>query len=313
MSSDATPTASPTEAYVDHLRVVRNLSAHTLRATDVDLRDLAGFLVRVEWPVGPEDVDSRILRAYVRDLARRVGQRTIARRLATLRGLYRWLVREGRRDDTPMHGIQNPKAGRPLPETVPVDTMVDLLRGPGGESAATLRDRALLHMLYAAGLRVSELVGLDVRDVDLVQRHVRVTGKGNKQRQVPIHAACAQVHRHWLERRGELLGRGGRREDHGALYLNARDGGRLTDRSVRRILEREVLRCAAGLHIHPHMVRHAFATHLLEGGVDIRHIQELLGHASVSTTQIYTHVGIEHLVSVYDAAHPRASIDRHHD
>lgn len=296
------------ERYLEHLRAIRNASPHTLRAVEGDLRDLRQFLAREACPLEPELVDAFWVRAYVRDLAGRTGARTIARRLSTLRGMFRFLVQKGRRTDTPMHGITNPRAGRPLPETVPVDTMVALLTGPPGDDAASFRDRAILHMLYAAGLRVSELCSLDTRDVDLARRTVRVVGKGRKTREVPIHAACADAHSLWLARRGELLGRGGRSHDHGAMYVNARDGGRLTDRSVRTILDREVQRTAAGFHVHPHMIRHAFATHLLEGGVDLRHIQELLGHASISTTQIYTHVGIDRLVQVYDRAHPRASL-----
>ncbi|MGM0577199.1 MAG: tyrosine recombinase XerC [Myxococcota bacterium] len=295
--------------YLEHLRAVRNASKHTLRATEGDLRDLREFLSEHAEGVGPEDVDPVHLRAYVADLAQRVGARTVARKLSTLRGFYRWLVRDGRRDDTPMHGITNPRQGRPLPEPVPVDTMVALLQGPPGDDAASLRDRAIVHLLYAAGVRVSELVGLDVHDVDLDQGWVRVTGKGRKTRRVPIHGRCADALRLWISRRGEALGKGGYTEDHGALFLNQR-GGRLTDRSVRRILDREVLRVAAGQHVHPHKVRHAFATHLLDGGVDVRHIQELLGHASISTTQVYTHVGIDRLIRVYDAAHPRAELDQ---
>ena len=210
-----------------------------------------------------------------------------------------------------MHGITNPRQGRPLPESIPVDTMLALLDGPPvAQRPAPLRDRAILHLLYAAGLRVSELVGLDVRDVELTAGQVRVIGKGRKTRIVPIHDRARAAVQAWLPAR-EVLLRAARakRSDRAAddaLLLNLR-GGRLTDRSVRRILEQQVLRAAAGMHIHPHRVRHAFATHLLEGGADIRHIQELLGHQSLSTTQIYTHVGIDRLARVYDDAHPRAA------
>ncbi len=299
--------------YLKWLRTVRNASSHTLRAVDGDLRDFEGFLFErsggASRGASLGSVDPLQVRAYVADLARRVGRRTIGRRLSTLRGFYRWLVREDLRSDSPMHGITNPKIGRPLPETVPVDTMMALLTGPGGSDPAALRDRAILHTLYAAGLRVSELVGLDVGSVDLSERWVRVLGKGRKVRDVPLHEAGCDALGAWIRERGVFLGKGGYTQDHGALFLNQR-GGRLTDRSVRRVLDREVLRSAASMHIHPHMVRHAFATHLLDGGVDVRHVQELLGHASLSTTQIYTHVGIDRLVRVYDAAHPRAVIDR---
>ncbi|MDP6943348.1 MAG: tyrosine-type recombinase/integrase [Myxococcota bacterium] len=300
-------TTSPRLAYQTFLRTVRNASPHTLRAVDVDIRDFESFLV--EHGAGRDivTVDPLRVRAYVAGLAKRVGARTISRRLSTLRALFRWLVREGLRDDSPMHSITNPKQGRPLPEAVPIDTMMGLLKGPVADKPAAYRDRAILHLLYAAGLRVGELVSCDVGDVDMAQGWVRVTGKGRKTRQVPVHGACCEAIGAWLPHRGVFLTRGDHTRDHGALFLNQR-GGRLTARSVRRILDRELLRTAAGQHVHPHMVRHAFASHLLDGGVDVRHIQELLGHASLSTTQIYTHIGIDRLVRAYDDAHPRATL-----
>mgnify|MGYP002039717780 CR=1 FL=1 len=303
METDA---ADLSQRYVEHLRVVRNASAHSLRAVGGDLRDLARFLAERAPGVDLAHVDPLLARAYVADLAGRVGARTVARRLSTLRSFYRWLMREEIREDSPMQAIPNPRQGRPLPETVPVDVMMRLLEGPPGTTAPAHRDRALLEVLYAAGLRVSELVGLDLSDVDLDQGWLRIEGKGRKVRTVPIHDRCVQALERWMGRRGELLAKGKGRGDLSAVFLNQR-GGRLSARSVRRILDREVHRCATGLHIHPHMVRHAFATHILEGGVDVRHVQELLGHASISTTQIYTHLGIDRLIRVYDESHPRAN------
>ncbi|MEC9073273.1 MAG: tyrosine recombinase [Myxococcota bacterium] len=297
-------------SYLEYLRTVRNASPHTLRAVEGDLRDVCGFLAADGGEPDLHAVDPTEVRAYVADLAGRVGARTISRRLSTLRSFYRWSIRQGLLEDSPMHGIINPRHGRPLPEPVPVDTMVALLKGPPGDRPADLRDRALLEVLYATGLRVSELVGLDLEDLDLDSGWVRVLGKGRKVRQVPMHARSIRAARAWLPRRTDFLT--GARSDKPApeaVFLNQR-GGRLTARSVRRILDREVLRCAAGLHVHPHMIRHAFATHLLEGGVDVRHVQELLGHASISTTQIYTHVGVDRLIRVYDDAHPRANLDK---
>jgi integrase/recombinase XerC len=296
---------SNVKRYLDYLRVVRNASAHTLRAVDGDLRDLERFLAARTADYALEDVDPPTMRAYVADLANRVGVRTVNRRLSTLRTFNRWLVREEIRDDSPMQTISNPRQGRPLPDVVPIDTMFALLSAPSPNHAAAKRDLAILELLYAAGLRVSELVALDVGDIDLPQGWVRVMGKGRKARQVPIHSRCIRVLETWLGRRAELFTKKSRSLREKALFLNQR-GGRLSDRSVRRILEQAVRRCAAGLHLHPHMIRHAFATHLLDGGVDIRHVQELLGHASLSTTQIYTHVSIDGLVRTYDAAHPRA-------
>ena len=293
--------------YLEHLRVVRNASEHSLRAVDADLRDLLRFLADEGRGVPIERVDPLLARAYVADLAGRVSTRTVARKLSTLRSFYRWLMREEIRDDSPMHAIANPRQGRPLPETVPVDVMMRLLDGPPGTTPAAHRDQSLLEVLYAAGLRVSELVGLNLNDVDLREGWLRVEGKGRKVRTVPIHQRCVDSLERYFSRRGELLAKAKSAPPAtDAVFLNQR-GGRLSARSVRRILDREVLRCATGLHIHPHMVRHAFATHILEGGVDVRHVQELLGHASISTTQIYTHLGIDRLLRVYDDAHPRAN------
>ena len=293
--------------YLEHLRVVRNAAEHSLRAVDADLRDLLRFLADEGRGVPIERVDPLLARAYVADLAGRVGTRTVARKLSTLRSFYRWLMREEIRDDSPMHAIANPRQGRPLPETVPVDVMMRLLDGPPGTTPAAHRDQSLLEVLYAAGLRVSELVGLNLSDVDLREGWLRVEGMGRKVRTVPIQQRCVDSLERYFSRRGELLAKAKSAPPAvDAVFLNQR-GGRLSARSVRRILDREVLRCATGLHIHPHMVRHAFATHILEGGVDVRHVQELLGHASISTTQIYTHLGIDRLLRVYDDAHPRAN------
>lgn len=290
-------------AYIEFLRAIRDASPHTLRATDADLRDLASFLVMRPGAPPLGRVDRQDLRAYLASLARRNAARTISRKLATLRGFFRWLVREGRLEASPMDGITNPRQGRSLPEVLDVDSVLTLLEAPPGDTPQGLRDRALLETLYAAGLRVAELVGLDRARLDLAAGFVRVIGKGRKTREVPIHRRAARVLRRYLdEARPALLGD---HAPHDAVFLNRR-GGRLTDRSVRRIIDNTVLRAAAARNVHPHMLRHSFATHLLGSGVDLRLIQELLGHESVGTTQIYTHVGIEHLTQVYDAAHPRA-------
>lgn len=292
----------PEALYVNHLRVIRNASPHTLRAVEGDLRDLERFIEARELRIPVHAIDQRLLRAYVAHLSRRLSPRTISRRLSTFRALYTWLIRKGYRDDSPMDGISNPKQGRPLPEVVSVDLMMGLLAKPTSQHPAAWRDHAIIQLLYAAGLRVSELVSCDVDSVDLDAGWVRVIGKGRKTRDVPVHGACLVALGAWLERR-HILAKSS--EGEAALFLNQR-GGRLTARSVRRVLDQTVLKTAAGQHVHPHMIRHAFATHLLDGGVDVRHVQELLGHASLSTTQIYTHTGIDRLLRVYDGAHPRA-------
>ena len=295
----------PVSAYLHHIRTVRNLSPHSVRAADADLRDFGHFCAQLDPAPAPACVDRRQVRAYVAALAGRLKPRSIARRLATLRGFYRWLQQTGVRLESPMDGIVNPRLGRDLPQTLSVADAVTLLDAPPADTPAGLRDRALIEVLYAAGVRVSELVGLDVSDADLRGLRVRVLGKGRKTREVPIHRRCARALEVWIGQRGVFLGRGGYREDHGALFLNQR-GGRLTDRSVRRVLDKAVLRVAAARQVHPHLLRHSVATHLLDNGADLRHIQEFLGHVSLSTTQIYTHVSVDRLSRVYDDAHPRA-------
>jgi len=303
------PTKDLLTLYLEHLRTLRDVSPHTLRAARADLSDFERVLVDRDPDARIEHADRLSVRHYLRDLADRNSARTIQRKLASLRGFYRWLIQRDTRTDSPLDGIQNPKQGRPLPEPVSVDTLLALLDTPPLDKPAGRRDRAILELLYAAGLRVSELTNLDLADVDRIDRQVRATGKGRKTRLVPIHQRCVDALEAYLPDRGVFLGNGGFTEDHGALFLNQR-GGRLTSRSVRRILDKAVLSCAAGQSLHPHQLRHSFATHLLDSGVDLRHIQELLGHSSLSTTQIYTHVGVDHLVRVYDSAHPRASADR---
>ena len=293
--------------YLEHLRTLRDASPHTVRAARSDLADFERVLVNRDPDARVVAADRDSVRHYVRDLASRNTARTIQRKLASLRGFFRWLVRRGERSASPMDGVRNPKQGRPLPDVLGVDALVALLSTPPEDEPAGRRDRAILELLYAAGLRVSELTSLDVGAVDHDGRYVRATGKGRKTRLVPVHRRCVDALEAYLPDRALFLGKGGYTEDHGALFLNQR-GGRLTARSVRRVLDKAMLACSVGQRVHPHQLRHSFATHLLDSGVDLRHIQELLGHSSLSTTQVYTHVGVEHLVRVYDSAHQRATL-----
>ena len=307
--NNETPKRDALELYLEHLRTLRDVSPNTLRAARSDLEDFERVLADLAVDTRIEEADRMAVRAYLRDLAGRNSARTMQRKLSTLRGFFSWLVIRGDLEASPVDGIQNPKQGRPLPQPVSIDTLIALLETPPADQPAGRRDRAILELLYAAGLRVSELTGLNLQDIDPQERVVRVTGKGRKVRLVPIHQRCVDVVKAYLPDRGRFLGQGGFTEDHGALILNQR-GGRLTARSVRRVLDKAVLTCAAGQSLHPHQLRHSFATHLLDSGVDLRHIQELLGHSSLSTTQIYTHIGMDHLLRVYDAAHPRAASGR---
>lgn len=304
---------SPEARFLHRLRTLDNVSPHTLRATDADLRDLAGFIVghRPDLEDHPDAlalVDRRDLRAYLAGLMERAqSPRTIARKLATLRSFYRFLVRDGSRPSSPMDGIRNPRMGRPLPSPLDVGATLELLDAPEGDGARATRDRAFLELLYAAGLRVSEATGLSLDRLDLARRSVRVIGKGNKTRDVPIHARAAAALGEWLALRPALLTQTSDPITRQRVFLADR-GGPLSDRSARRLVERAAKEGGLGRHVHPHQLRHGFATHLLDRGLDLRLIQELLGHASISTTQVYTHVSVDQLQRVHRLAHPRARL-----
>jgi len=305
------PVIGPERRFLDRLRALDNVSPHTLRATDADLRDFAGFLIghRADLEEAPDAlarVDRRDLRAYLATLMERAqSPRTIARKLATLRSFYRFVVREGTRTTSPMDGLRNPRLGRPLPSPLDLPATLELLDAPSGDGARATRDRAFLELLYAAGLRVSEATGLTLDRLDLVGRSVRVIGKGNKTRDVPIHARAAAALSEWLALRPALFTPTTDVATTKLVFLADR-GGPLSDRSARRLVERASKEGGLGRHVHPHQLRHGFATHLLDRGLDLRHIQELLGHASISTTQVYTHVSVEQLQRVHRLAHPRA-------
>ncbi len=293
------------ERFLDYLRDQRRVSQRTIVAYSSDLADLGRHLVvelGLDPPPGPERIDRLAVRSFVASLHRRgLARSSAARKLAAVRSFLRYAVREGRIDSSPAARIPSPKSPRGLPRALTVDEIFVLLDRIVGDDAAGTRDRALLELLYASGLRVSELVSLDIGDIDLASGMLRVTGKGGKEREVPFGDKAAVALRRWLAAAVPLRGR----TDGEPLFLNLR-GGRLTDRSVRRILDRRLQEAAIVGHISPHALRHSFATHLLNAGADLRSIQELLGHASLSTTQRYTHVGIESLVAVYERAHPRA-------
>ncbi len=269
-------------------------AASTRRAYVSDLRAFAGWAARGGVD-GPERVDRMLLRRYLASLStRRLARATVARRAAALRCYFSWLLRQGRLGSDPARSLRAPSGGGRLPRVLSGAEVADLL-DVGATTAVDRRDVAVLELLYAAGLRVSELCGLDRGDVDLRGRTVTVLGKGAKQRRVPVHDTAVAALRTWLE--------GGREEMAGppeAVFVNRR-GSRLGPRDVRRILDRR-----AAAPTHPHALRHTYATHLLDGGADLRVVQELLGHASLATTQVYTHVSKERLRTVYGSTHPRA-------
>jgi integrase/recombinase XerC len=300
MAVDLATLPDEMQRYVAYLATERRASPHTIRANVGDLAEYAAHLAEVGAAVVPGS--PALVRGYVARAAGRAAAASLGRKLSTLRSFYRFLVREGLAPGNPARAVASPRRPKRLPEVLPEEEVAALVEAPGeGEGPLALRDRAFLELLYASGLRVSELTGLDVDDVDLGQGLVRVLGKRSKERIVPFGSAAAGALRRWLaEGRPALAGAGC-----AALFPNRR-GGRLTQRSVARRLERWVLAAGIPRHVHPHVLRHCFATHLLGNGADLRGIQELLGHASLSTTQRYTHLDWKRLAEVYDRAHPRA-------
>jgi integrase/recombinase XerC len=301
----AEPAGDPVAAFLSHLRTERNCSPATVRAYAADLGQFARFCAGApEGPVPPLDpdrIDLRAVRGFLAELGEH-GQKTssLGRKLATLRSFFRFLNREGLLQGNPARPIPSPAKPKSLPAVLTVDEAARLLETPGGAPRSPLRDRALLELLYSSGLRVSELTGLDLADLDLEEGSVRVRGKGRKERIVPVGRKAIEAVEAYLARER----RGGRAA--GALFLNVRDGGRLTSRSIHRLLGARSARQGWSKRISPHALRHSFATHLLGGGADLRAIQEMLGHRSLSTTQRYTRLDLEHLTRVYESAHPRA-------
>jgi integrase/recombinase XerC len=287
-------------AYLDHLRGTRTSSAHTLRSYTSDLRQFLAFARHAGATAAT--IDRALVRAFIASLHGRTAPASIARKLSAIRGFFRFLVESGLRGSDPAARIRAPKLGRRLPVHLTVDDVFRLIDTPPAAKLAGLRDRALLEVLYGCGLRVSELVGLSWNRIDAVGEVVRVMGKGRKERVVPIgHPALAALAAY----RRAVAEAGGSHDGTAPVFLNARFG-RLTARSVGRLVERYARLASTRGKPTPHVLRHSFATHLLASGADLRAIQELLGHARLSTTQTYTHVDLGRLAEVYDRAHPRA-------
>jgi integrase/recombinase XerC len=294
------------EGFLRHLEYERNTSAHTVRNYGCDVRSFAAWAAgRLGTGGGPplwQAVDAGVVRSFLASLHADHARTSIARTLSGVRAFFRYLVREGHLAANPAEGLAAPKAPKRLPGFLPVDEVFHLLGAVEGEGLLAARDRALLEVLYGTGVRVGELVALDGRDLKLPSRTARIRGKGRVEREAPLTEAAARALESYLAERAAA---GAPLEPGGPVFLNARKG-RLTDRSVRRVLDRWLHKAAIARKVSPHTLRHTFATHLLAGGADLRAIQELLGHKSLSTTQKYTHVGIEKLMEVYDKAHPRA-------
>jgi integrase/recombinase XerD len=289
------------EGYLTYLLAERGLAAHTVDAYSRDLADFMDFTAQ-RGVVRPADIHRSTLTLYLLALRRRgLAPSSTARRLAAVRGWTAYLLREGAIDDDPAMDVTPARRPRHLPDVLTVGEVERLLAQPRGDGPRVLRDRAMLELLYAAGLRVSELVALDVGDAHLGVEYVRCTGKGSKERIVPIGAAAVRALQRYLAHARPVLVA---RRPTAALFVNRR-GGRLTRQSVWVLLRASARAAGIRKPIHPHTLRHSFATHLLDGGADLRAVQEMLGHASVVTTQIYTHLTRSRLRDVYRRAHPR--------
>ncbi len=295
--------------FLQHLKYERNVSPHTLRnyASDLEQFKLHLFSVekRTDMPVA--DIDRLTIREWMAGLHADHKKTSVARKLASLRTFFQFLIREGTLESNPAKQVATPKIERMLPNHLSIEHAVRFIETPDVNTDLGRRDRAILEFLYATGIRVGELVGINISDVDFRERMVRVTGKRKKQRIVPFGEPAAQALILYLENtRGVFLNNCPEAaRDPQALFLNYQ-GTRITTRSVGRMIDKYIKQCADIHDISPHSLRHTFATHLLDSGADLRDIQELLGHARLSTTQIYTQVSMEKMIEVYDKAHPKA-------
>lgn len=299
------------DAWLRHLETERRLSPHTLSAYRRDLQSLIAFARRRS--IAVEQLDSHSVRQFAAQCHRRgLSPRSVARRLSAVRRYFAYLLRSRVIGSNPAVDVQAPKPARRLPSTLDADQMASLLGAedggpsPGGDAAAEerdplkVRDRAMLELFYSSGLRLAELAGLNLGDLDVADCTVRVTGKGNKSRIVPVGGPARAALKAWLAVRAEMAA-----SSEQAFFISRR-GTRLAHRTVQERVRKWARRRGTPVGVHPHMLRHSFASHMLESSGDLRAVQELLGHASISTTQVYTHLDFQHLAQIYDKAHPRA-------
>jgi integrase/recombinase XerC len=298
-----------TQAFLNYLRIERNASDLTVKSYGDDLAHIVEFFQEQTGSVPePRHVEVGILRSYVSYLHEcGYARTTVARRLACLRSFFRYCNREGICETNPAKPLRTPRAGRKLPHFLTTEQVGALLLAPPANSVAGLRDRAILETTYSAGLRVSEIVGLSVGDWDRSAGILRVLGKGRKERLAPVGSYATKALDRWMEVRQPDLKASEKQRS--ALFLN-RFGRRLTTRSIGRMLETHIQTAGLTQQTTPHTLRHSFATHLLDGGADLRSVQELLGHKSLTTTQIYTHVSTRRLRETYEKAHPHAAQNR---
>jgi len=292
-------------SFEDFLSSERNYSKHTLKAYLADIKEF-GLVLKEMNLISPENgdidfahMDETPVRVFISKLYKKNKKVSISRKIASVRTFFEFLIRRGEMKSNSAKLVPSPKGEKRLPTFLTVDKVVKLVEAPGSDNVYESRDRAILELLYSCGLRVSELVGINLNDLDLESMSVKVLGKGNKERLVPLGSKASSAIKIYLIQRLDLKPK----EDY--LFVNSR-GGRLTTRSIDRIIKKYAAISGIPKNISPHVLRHTFATHLLGGGADLRTIQEMLGHKSLSTTQRYTHTSVEKLMEIYDKTHPRA-------
>ena len=287
------------DRFLHHLQHERRLSPHTLKNYARDLNQIAGWCQQNgvnEWTqLSPHQVRGYVAKRHRQEIS----GKTIQRELSSLRSLFNYLLREGLAENNPAQGIKAPKVKRKLPATLDIDQLSSLL-DVTDDNPLSLRDLAILELLYSSGLRLAELVSINLQDIDLKSAQLEVTGKGAKTRQVPIGRKAIEALQQWIKVRGNIA-----KPEEQALFVS-KLGKRIHPRTIQQRLKQWALKHGASRSVHPHLLRHSFASHMLESSGDLRAVQELLGHADISTTQIYTHLDFQHLANVYDKAHPRA-------
>ena len=294
--------------YLLYLTFERNFSENTVKAYEIDLAQFNAFLEKqlATDKVRPRDIDKLAVRHFLAWLQKEgLSKKSIARKLACIRSFLRYLCREGVVEFNPAVHLATPKTEKKLPSFLDVVQASKAMELPNRADLYGRRDAAILELLYSTGIRLSELVGLNTSSIDPVGEVVKVMGKGKKQRMVPVGRQALEALRAYLERRSELVKAGGSKGAGEALFLN-RNGGRLSARSVQKIVDKYLRLVSQFQKVSPHVLRHTFATHMLDAGADLKAVKELLGHVSLSTTQVYTHVTLDRLKKVYDQAHPRA-------
>ncbi|HEY5740534.1 MAG TPA: tyrosine recombinase XerC [Gammaproteobacteria bacterium] len=289
------------DQFIQTLRSEKYYSPHTCSNYRRDLERFRAFLEKQQ--IGDwQQVDYNHVSAFAAGRHRQGRKsRTIQRELSSIRSFFQFLIRHGRAQQNPAREVQAPRADRPLPKTCDAESIDRLLRVLDASDGLQLRDSAIFELIYSSGLRLAELVAIDLDDIDLAQRHLVVTGKGRKTRHLPVGSKAAAAVERWLKRRPDYC----RDPQQTALFVSRR-GSRISPRNVQSRLDLLIRRQALEQHLSPHMLRHSFATHLLESSSDLRAVQELLGHVNIATTQIYTHLDFQHLAQAYDKAHPRA-------